>query len=164
MAGIRSSRQPTAVTEGMADRMPQRRASELAMATMTRSPDRDGLAPELRVVALLDGCAKGVHVDMYHLAQPSRSTQALRPWIGAGDIGSGIGNRVEHGPNQAAISLAPSLCSPRDTIVSAWSGRGRWSWSAISVGAVIQLLTSSGVVRITDMALGWIGATTPFAA
>ena len=52
MADIRpSSRQPTAVTEGMADRMPQRRASELAMATMTRSPDRDGLAPELQVGA-----------------------------------------------------------------------------------------------------------------
>jgi hypothetical protein len=25
-------------------------------------------------------------------------------------------------------------------------------------------LTSSGMVRITNMALGWIGATTPFAA
>jgi hypothetical protein len=52
--------------------------------------------------------------------------------------------------------------SPSATIVSMSSGRGLCSFRASSVGALSHTSYSSGVVRITGIALGWIGPTTPF--
>ncbi len=61
--------------------------------------------------------------------------------------------------SQAQMSADP-LFSPLATIRSAWVGRGRCSASASSAGAVSHASHSSGVVRMTGMAFGWIGATT----
>ena len=60
-----------------------------------------------------------------------------------------------------AASLS-SLSAPRMTILSASSGSGRCSAFASSHGARIHTSRSSSVVRITGMALGWIGSTTAF--
>jgi len=49
-------------------------------------------------------------------------------------------------------------------ILSDPSGRGRCSFKACSIGAVNQVSICSAVVRITGMALGWIGATSAFAS
>jgi hypothetical protein len=59
----------------------------------------------------------------------------------------------------AALS---SLSAPRATILIASSGKGRWSALASSHGARIQTSRSSSVIRMTGMALGWIGSTTAF--
>ena len=55
-----------------------------------------------------------------------------------------------------------AFSSPRKTIFSASSDNGRCSALASSHGARIQASRSSSVVRITGMALGWIGSTTAF--
>ena len=55
-----------------------------------------------------------------------------------------------------------SSLTPRATIRSAPSGSGRCSFSASSAGAVIQVSTSSGVVRITGIAFGWMAPTSAF--
>jgi hypothetical protein len=57
-----------------------------------------------------------------------------------------------------------SLSAPRSTIFSVSSGNGRCRTLASSHGARIQTSLSSAVVRITGMALGWIGPTTAFGA
>ena len=59
----------------------------------------------------------------------------------------------------AALS---SLSAPRITIFRASSGSGRCSALASSQGARIQISRSSSVVRMTGIALGWIGSTTTF--
>jgi hypothetical protein len=51
---------------------------------------------------------------------------------------------------------------PRATILSIPSGRGRCSFRASSVGAVIQVSTSARVVRIAGIAFGWIAPTSAF--
>ena len=62
-------------------------------------------------------------------------------------------------------AASPStLSAPRMTILSASSGSGRCSAFASSHGARIQTSRSSSVVRITGIALGWIGSTTVFGA
>jgi hypothetical protein len=48
------------------------------------------------------------------------------------------------------------------TIFSASSGNGRCNAFASSHGARIQMSRSSSVVKITGIALGWIGSTTAF--
>jgi hypothetical protein len=78
-----------------------------------------------------------------------RSTQSLPP-AGPQDSFSG-----------AAAALS-SLSAPRATILSASPGNGRCNAFASSHGARIQTSHSSSVVRITGMALGWIGSTTAF--
>ena len=60
-----------------------------------------------------------------------------------------------------AASLS-SLSAPRMTILSAPSGSGRYNAFASSQGARIHTSRSSSVVRITGIALGWIGSTTAF--
>jgi hypothetical protein len=55
-----------------------------------------------------------------------------------------------------------SSLTPRATIRSAPSGSGRCSLRASSGDEVIQVSTSSGVVRITGIALGWIAPTSAF--
>jgi hypothetical protein len=57
-----------------------------------------------------------------------------------------------------------SLSTPRITICNTSSGNGRCSALASSHGARIHTSRSSSVVRITGMALGWIGSTTPLGA
>jgi len=52
--------------------------------------------------------------------------------------------------------------SPLATILSVVLGNGLCSALASSHGARIHTSRSSGVVRITGMAFGWIGATTAF--
>lgn len=61
----------------------------------------------------------------------------------------------------AALS---SLSSPRMTIFSASLGKGRCSAVASSHGARIHTSLSSSVVKITGIALGWIGGTMAFGA
>ena len=55
-----------------------------------------------------------------------------------------------------------SLSTPRPTTFNASSGKGRYNAFASSHGARIQTSRSSSVVRITGIALGWIGSTTAF--
>lgn len=50
------------------------------------------------------------------------------------------------------------------TIFRVPSGKGRCNLSISSSGAVIHISTSSGVVRITGIASGWIAPTTSFAS
>jgi hypothetical protein len=57
----------------------------------------------------------------------------------------------------ASCSALSSLSSPRATIFSASSRSGRCNALASSHGARIQTSRSSSVVRITGIALGWIG-------
>jgi hypothetical protein len=61
----------------------------------------------------------------------------------------------------AALS---SFSSPRITILSASSDTGRCSALAFSYGARIETSRSSGVVKITGVAFGWVGSTTAFGA
>ena len=58
--------------------------------------------------------------------------------------------------------MAGSSLTPRATIRSDPSGSGRCSFRASSGGAVIQVSTSSGVVRITGIAFGWMAPTSAF--
>jgi hypothetical protein len=60
------------------------------------------------------------------------------------------------------VSPAGSSLTPRATIQSVPSGSGRCSFKTSSGGAVIQVSTSSGVVRITGIALGWMAPTSAF--
>ena len=64
---------------------------------------------------------------------------------------------VHHGADPTGSSL-----TPRATIRSVPSGSGRCSFRASSGEAVIQDSTSSGVVRITGIALGWMAPTSAF--
>src|ERR1700682_993832 len=57
---------------------------------------------------------------------------------------------------------AESSLTPRATIRSDPSGSGRCSFKASSGGAVIQASTSSGIVRITGIAFGWMAPTSAF--
>ena len=54
------------------------------------------------------------------------------------------------------ICPAGSSLTPRATILSDPSESGRCSFKTSSGGAVIQVSTSSDVVRITGIALGWM--------
>ena len=56
-------------------------------------------------------------------------------------------------------ALAPSSFSPLATILELPSGRGRRNFSASIVPPSSHTSTSSGAVRITGIAFGWIGAT-----
>ena len=60
------------------------------------------------------------------------------------------------------VMLPPRDPAPLMTILSASSGNGRCSALASSHGACIQTSHSSSVVRITGIAIGWIGYTTAF--
>src|ERR1700730_10812119 len=60
------------------------------------------------------------------------------------------------------VCPAGSSLAPRATIRSDPSGSGRCSFRASSGGAVIQVSTSSGVVRITGIAFGWMAPTSAF--
>jgi hypothetical protein len=57
--------------------------------------------------------------------------------------------------------LGSAFC-PRATMRKASSGSGLWSALASATGAVSHVSISSGVVRTTGIAFGWIGATTTF--
>src|SRR5258706_819489 len=63
-----------------------------------------------------------------------------------------------------AAAARSSLSVPRATIVKSASGNGRCNALASSHGARIHTSYSSAVVRITGMALGWIGSTIAFGA
>jgi hypothetical protein len=72
-------------------------------------------------------------------------------------------------PNLAFVVLvghvaspAGSSLTPRATIRSAPSGSGRCSLRTSSGGDVIQVSISSGVVRMTGIAFGWMAATSAF--
>jgi hypothetical protein len=60
------------------------------------------------------------------------------------------------------VCPAGSSLTPRATILSDPSESGRCSFKTSSGGAVIQASTSSGVVRITGIAFGWIAPTSAF--
>jgi hypothetical protein len=78
-------------------------------------------------------------------------------WSGrAFGLGLALNHRITHA---AALS---SLSAPRATIFSVSSGRGLCSAFASSQGACIHNSRSSLVVKITGMALGWIGSTIAF--
>src|SRR5207302_4767373 len=55
-----------------------------------------------------------------------------------------------------------SSLTPRATILSDPSESGRCNFKTSSGGAVIQVSTSSGVVRITGIAFGWTAPTSAF--
>ena len=62
------------------------------------------------------------------------------------------------------FSSGGSSFSPFATILIASSGNGRWSNKASTVSASNQRSNSSGVVRMTRMALGWMCATIALAS
>ena len=64
----------------------------------------------------------------------------------------------------AASWRGPSSFSPLATICSASSGSGRCNSSAFGASAKSHKSTSAGVVRMTGIAFGLIGATTAFAS
>ena len=66
------------------------------------------------------------------------------------------------GQSHKTAAYSPSFRSPRATICSALSGSGRCSAEASDHSARIQTSISLGSVRMTGIAFGWIGATTPF--
>src|SRR6185437_4015572 len=105
------------------------------------STDGDRLAAEFRIVPLLDRCVKRIHVDVDDLALTGRGSRLLV-----------VLDRHVAGP--AGSSLAP-----RATILSDPSDSGRCSFKTSSGGAVIQVSTSSGVVKITGIAFGWMAPT-----
>jgi hypothetical protein len=76
-------------------------------------------------------------------------------------IGIPVSAATGWGLDQAAL-ITSSLASPRATIMSASSDNGRCIALASFHGARIQTSHSSGVVRITGIALGWIGSTIAF--
>ena len=61
-----------------------------------------------------------------------------------------------------AAAARSSLSAPRATIFNASSENGRCSAFASSHGARIHMSHSSAVVRMTGIALGWIGSTIAF--
>jgi hypothetical protein len=75
--------------------------------------------------------------------------------LAGGFLGVGIG--PVDGEFLAAI--LSSLSAPRMTIFSRSSGNGRCNALASCQGARIQTSRSSSVVKITGIALGWIGPT-----
>src|ERR1700694_3811254 len=92
-----------------------------------------------------------------YLANPAKYV----PWIGSQRFRrTHICQRV-YSCQAAARS---SLSAPRATIFMVLSGNGLCSALASSHGARIQTSRSSSVVRITGMALGWIGSTMAFGA
>jgi hypothetical protein len=66
--------------------------------------------------------------------------------------------------SDAQAAARSSLSAPRATILSASSGNGRCTAFASSLGARIQASRSSSVVKITGIALGWIGSPIAFGA
>ena len=58
--------------------------------------------------------------------------------------------------------VQPSSLTPGATIRSDPPGSGRCGFRASSGGAVIQISTSSSVVRTTGIALGWMAPTSAF--
>ena len=66
-------------------------------------------------------------------------------------------------PRYYAATLS-SFSAPRITIFSASSGRALWRSFASFHGARIHTSRSSSVVRITGIALRWIGSTKAFGA
>ena len=60
------------------------------------------------------------------------------------------------------VCPAGSSLTPRAMIRSAPSGSGRCSFKASSGAAVIQVSTSSGVVRTTGISFGWMAPTSAF--
>jgi len=87
--------------------------------------------------------------------RPDRNTASL----------STIPNESVSGTATLAHAAAlSSLSAPRATIFSALSGSGRCSGFASSRGALIQAFHSSSVVRIADIAFGWISSTMAFGA
>src|SRR6201999_491553 len=103
-------------------------------AALAGSADGNRLAAEIRIVPLLDGRVEGIHVDVDDLALAGRE---LRLVVGL----------VDH-----VVSPAGSSLTPRATILSAPSGSCLCSLRASSGDAVIQVSTSSAVVRITGIA------------
>jgi hypothetical protein len=77
------------------------------------------------------------------------------------DQSGSIGSRLREG---SVSSRGPSSRSPLATIRNMLSGSGRCNSRAFGASANSHKSTSSGVVRMTGMALGWIGATTAFAS
>src|SRR5258708_10424963 len=114
-------------------------------AALPGSADGDWLAAEIRIIPLLDGRVEGVHVDVDDLALAARGN-CLVVFVLDGHV----------------ASPAVSSLTPRATIWSDRSGSGRCSFRTSSGGAVIQVSTSSGVVRITGIAFGWMAPTSAF--
>src|SRR5258708_570108 len=115
-------------------------------AALPRAADGDRLAAKIRIVPLLDGCIEGVHVDVDDLPLTARGSCLIVIVLDGGHI----------------ASSAVSSLTPRATIRSVPSVSGRCSFRASSDEAVIQASTSSGVVRITGIAFGWMAPTSAF--
>ncbi len=90
---------------------------------------------------------------------PARQFRVIHIEKGAG--GATLRRQDRHRKHQPAT---PSSFSPSATILSASSRRGRCNVRASIASASSQWSTSSGVVRIAGIALGWIGATTALAS
>jgi hypothetical protein len=94
-----------------------------------------------------------VQLDFVNPERAGRRSSHLRRQAGCDEGGTA---------HDHAAAARSSLSAPRMTILSASSGNGRCSAFASSHSACIQTSRSSSVVRITGMALGWIGSTTAF--
>jgi len=103
------------------------------------------ITAEILIVTLLDGGIEGVHVDVDDLALAARGIRLVVVAL-----------------DGHVVCPAGSSLTPRATILSDPSESGRCSFKTSSGGAVIQLSTSSGFVRITGIALGWMVPTSAF--
>src|SRR5207237_8646676 len=111
-------------------------------APLLGSADGDRLAAEIRIVPLLDRRIEGVHVDVDDLALAARGNYLVVIVL-----------------DGHVVCPARSSLTPRATILSDPSESGRCSFKTSFGGAVIQVSTSSDVVRITGIALGWMAPT-----
>lgn len=95
------------------------------------------------------------------------SLRSLRIGEPGRQVGVGILALVARAPpnvvlvGHGVISVRSSLTLGA-AILSAQSGSGRCSFKGSSRGAVIQFSNSSGAVRITGMAFGWMAPTSAF--
>jgi hypothetical protein len=96
-----------------------------------------------------------LEVGRYKQLHGYHSLTAGRPYR-RDSAGTPRWSRSEQGGHAAVLS---SLSAPRATILSASSGSGLCNALASSHGARIHTSRSSSVVKITGMALGWIGPT-----
>jgi hypothetical protein len=108
---------------------------------LARPADRDRLSAQLGIVPLLDGCVERIHVDVDDLALAWRQLRLVV-----------VLSRSRGQPGRIFFDATA-------TIRSDPSGSGRCMVRASFEGAVIQVSTSAGVVRITGIALGWTAPT-----
>jgi hypothetical protein len=95
-------------------------------------------------------------------ASPSRSADRASAGSAETPLFGPVSIAFQRKHERQAARPPISIFSPLATILSASSGRGLCSLRASPAGAFIQTSMSSGVVRTTGIAFGWIAPTSLF--